>query len=230
MATKFQKLKWKLYCCKHKYLLIYGLSNGLITPYDDELVEKLRNVYYGGIPASIILLSNGITNGYCYDRALLMAQAFIEDEDDIQLLYATIDSLKFNPKYLCDNSEHCTCERITRDGKHLIYDTSTGFIYDKKIYWLIENPKVRKINNKESIKQFIKEDRNRWPEDIARDKYASLLILPMIETYFGQSTEMYSFDGIELLQREIENYKQIIDYTNVVEEIEQDMKRLRLKN
>lgn len=70
MATRIQKMKWDLHSCKQKVLLIWGLKNGLITPYDDQLIEKLREVYYGGIPASVILLSDGMTNGHCYDRAL----------------------------------------------------------------------------------------------------------------------------------------------------------------
>ena len=232
MATKIQELKWKLHCYKKKQLLIYGLSNGLITPYDDELIEKLRNVYYGGIPASIILLSDGMTNGKCYDRALLISRAFLDGDDDVQLLYATIDSIKLNPKYISDiplYADHCICERITKEGKHLIYDTSSGFVYDKKIYWLLENPSVRKINNKVSIKQFIESDEDRWPEDVERDKYAAPLLLPMIEMSYGRPTEMYSFDGMELLQREIEHYKKLIDYDGVVKEIDEDMRRLGLR-
>ncbi len=232
MATKLQKMKWDLHCYKERLLLIWGLKNGLIIPYDDELIEKLRKVYYGGIPASVILLSNGMTNGHCYDRALLMSRAFLEDEGDVQLLYATIDSLKLNPKFICDDplyADHCIVERITKDGRHLIYDTSAGFIYDKKLYWLMENPKVRKVNSKESIKRFIEDDEDRYPEDVDRDKYAAPLILPMIEMTFGRPTEMYSAKGIELLQREIEHYKQQINYDGVVEEIDQDMRRLGIR-
>ena len=48
MATKLQELRWKLHCYKHKKLLIYGLYTGLVIPYNDELIEKLRKVYYGG--------------------------------------------------------------------------------------------------------------------------------------------------------------------------------------
>ena len=51
----------------------------------------------------------------------------------------------------------------------------------------------------------------------------------MIEMTYGRPTEMYSQLGIELLQREIEHYKKVIDYDNVVYEIDQDMKRLGLK-
>lgn len=225
-------MKWDLHSYKQKVLLIWGLKNGLITPYDDQLIEKLRNVYYGGIPASVILLSDGMTNGHCYDRALLMSRAFLDDEDDVQLLYADIDSLKLNPKFISDSplyADHCIVERITKDGKHLIYDTSAGFVYDKKLYWLMEHPKVRKINNKESIIKFINEDEDFHPEDVERDKYIAPLVLPMIEKTFGRPNEMYSLLGIELLQREIEHYKKTINYDGVVEEISQDMKRLGIR-
>ena len=232
MNIKLQKMKWDLHCKKEKMLLVWGLKNRLITPYDDELIEKLRKVYYGGIPASVILLSNGMTNGYCYDRALLMSRAFLDDEEDVQLVYATVKSLKLNPEFISDDplyADHCVVERTTKDGRHLIYDTSSGFIYDKRLYWLMENPKVRKVNSKESIKKFIENDEERYTEDVDRDKYAATLILPIIEKRFGKPTEFYSFKGIELLQREIEYYKQNINYTDVVEEMEQDMKRLGLK-
>lgn len=49
MISKLQELKWQLHCFKDKNLLIWGLKNGLIFPYDDKLIEKLRNIYYGGI-------------------------------------------------------------------------------------------------------------------------------------------------------------------------------------
>ena len=232
MITRIQKMKWDLHSYKQKVLLIWGLKNGLITPYEDQLIEKLRKVYYGGIPASVILLSDGMTNGHCYDRALLMSRAFLDDEDDVRLLYADIDSLKLNPKFISDSplyADHCIVERITKDGKHLIYDTSAGFVYDKKLYWLMEHPKVRKVNNKESIIKFINEDEEIHPEDVERDKYITPLVLTMIEKTFGRPNEMYSFLGIELLQREIEHYKQTINYDGVVEEISQDMKRLGIR-
>lgn len=232
MATKLQKLKWDIHQKKHKMLMIYGLQHGLIFPYDEELIQKLRNVYYGGIPASIILLSNGMSNGHCYDIALLMSRAFLNDESDVNLLYGDIDSLKLNPNFISDSphyADHCFVERITKDGRHLIYDTSCGFIFDKKIYWLMENPKLRHTNSKESIRSFIEDDEDRCPEDVERDKYASPLILPMIETTFGRPTEMYSFKGIELLQREIEHFKEQIKYDDVVREIDEDMRRLGLK-
>ena len=232
MATKIQKLKWDLHQKRYKMLLIYGLQHGLIFPYDDELIGKLRNVYYGGIPASIIHLSNGMSGGHCYDRALLMSRAFLDEEDDVKLLYGNIDSIKLNPRFISDSphyADHCFVERIAKDGRHLIYDTSCGFVFDKRMYWLMEKPKLRHTNSKESIRKFIDENEDRFPEDIERDKYASSLILPMIETTFGRPTEMYSLSGIELLQREINHFKEQIKYDDVVREIDEDMKRLGLR-
>ncbi len=136
MITKLQNMKWKLHNYKSNQLLIWGLKNGYIELYDDMLIEKLRNIYYCGIPASIILLSDGMSNGNCYDRSLLMSRAFLGEDDDVQLVYATVDSLKLNPQFVnCDDSlfaDHCIVERITNNGQHIIYDTSSGFAYDKK--------------------------------------------------------------------------------------------------
>ena len=170
MVTKLQIMKWNLYNYKSKQLLIYGLKKGYIAPYDDILIEKLRTIYYGGIPASIILLSDCMSNGYCYDRALLMSRAFLEEEGDVRLVYASIDSLRLNPQLVNSTdqlyADHCIVERVTKDGKHLIYDTSSGFVYDKKLYWLMEHPIIRHINNKNSIIEFIKSDEHYNPENI----------------------------------------------------------------
>ena len=51
----------------------------------------------------------------------------------------------------------------------------------------------------------------------------------MIEMTYGRQTEMYSSIGLELLQREIDLFKKAIDYDAVCEEIDEDMKKLGLK-
>ncbi len=80
-----------------------------------------------------------------------------------------------NPQYTDEDDEplsfdHCIVERVTKEGNHQIYDTSTGFVYDKNLYWLMEHPKVRKINNKDSIIKFVNSQEYYHPEDIEKDK------------------------------------------------------------
>ncbi len=50
------------------------------------------------------------------------------------------------------------------------------------------------------------------------------LILQQIENTFKRTTEMYAINGIELLQREIEHYKQEINYDIVKREMERKIK------
>lgn len=184
--------------------------NGLITPYDDELIQNLRNIYYGSIPASIILLSNSLCNGFCYDRALLLSRVFLDSDDDVNLIYADVDSIKLNPLYKNEkNYEHCIVERITKDNLHLIYDISTGLVYDKYIYWLLERPKVGKINNKQSIKDFVELENY---SDINDDKYGAIHILPMIDKICGRHDELYSTEEYNLLEKEKKHYKEFIKY------------------
>ena len=233
MATKLQELKWKIYKQKSNQLLLWGLDHGYVTIYNDELIEKLRTIYYGGIPASILLLSKGMSDGRCYDRALLMSRAFLDEKKDVKLIYAFIDNLRLNPEYIDNDNpfyaEHCVVEITDKNDQCYIIDTSDGLIYDKKLYWIIEHPKIKKIDNKESIINLVEADECYCPENIERDKYIAPVILSMIENTYGKPNEFYSQLGIELLQREIEHFKKVIDYDSVCQEIDEDMRRLGFK-
>jgi len=59
----------------------------------------LRNIYYGGLPASILLLHSDMSNGKCYDRAPLLAYAL---DCDYEVVYANINNIKLNPLYVDD--------------------------------------------------------------------------------------------------------------------------------
>lgn len=230
MNEKLQKIRWDLHNYKLNRLLMWGLSNGYITLYGDILIKRLRNIYYEGVPASIILLSKSLCNGNCYDRAKLMSRAFLEEEGDVSLVYASVNSLKLDPQLInCNNpkyAEHCVVERVTKNGHHLIYDTSSTLVYDKRLYWLMEHPKVRKIEDKNAIIESIQAEEHDHPEDVERDKYNSSLIFPIIEMTYDKPTEIYA-RGNGLLQREVEHFKKIVEYDDMYQE-DKDVKRLIL--
>ena len=100
--------QWKLHNIKERKLLINGLKTGKITPYDDELIEKLRTIYYGGIPASILLLSDGLSNGkkLIYDTSA----GFIYDKE----LYWRME----HPKVRKENSKEAIMEFIKLDEEY----------------------------------------------------------------------------------------------------------------
>lgn len=192
-------------------MLIYGLENGLIELYNDELIYKLRDIYYSFLPASIILLSNALSNGRCYDSALLMSQAFLDDEGDVKLVYASIESLRLNPKYISDNeldSDHCFVEYTDINGKSYIYDASEGLVYDKNLYWKIEKPIVRKVNDKNSIINYLNDD---FMCGVKLDKRMANMCLSFIENTYNNKREIYTIGDNNLLKREIEHYKSRIN-------------------
>lgn len=217
------KTKWMLHNLKKDIIFLYGFNKNLINFYDEDLIKKLRNIYNGALPASILLLSNFMSNGKCYESALMLSKAFLDSEDDVKLIYASIDSIKLNPINQFDfnplYADHCFVERITKDGKDLIYDTSKGLIYDKKMYWLMEKPKIRKITSKEEIINYISKNNNPL-DDIKSDKRNSLLLIPLIEDTYEYPNEIYArLDG-GLLQREVNIFKKSINYN----ELDQDIK------
>ena len=197
-----KNFRWRLYKFLSEKIMLWGLKKGYVWPYSADDIEKFRDVYYGGAPASVILLCNAITNGNCYDRALLASRAFMGEPGDVKLIYASVADLRLNPEV--KEADHCFVERITGDGEHIVYDTSTGFVYSKWFYWLLNRPKIRKINDKQAIKDFLMGDEPEHPES---SKFILAAVVPCIEATYGQSSELYSAPGIELLQREVELFK-----------------------
>ena len=41
---------------KKKALLPYGFQTRKVQPYDEELIQKFRTVYEGGLPASVLFI------------------------------------------------------------------------------------------------------------------------------------------------------------------------------
>ncbi len=231
MATKLDELKWKQYLKKRKKLYIYGAKNGLIHDYEQELIENLRHVYYGGIPASILLLCNRACNGYCYDRALLICHGF--EDDEFKIVDADIDGIALNPiiidKYnkAIENgnswnhyANHCFVERTKKDGTTWVYDTSIGLVFEKNLYYELQNPIITKINDKQATLDYF-EYQDVKNADIEKDKYVIPLILPNIEAAAEYDDDWYS----QALKEEIKRFKKEINYDAIVKEIEEDMKR-----
>lgn len=224
MATELEEMKWKLHKKKYDELFNYGVKHGLIGAYDKKLIENLRHIYYGGLPASILLLHGKLSNGHCYDRGTLVTLGF--GDDDFQVVDADIDSLRLNPQYIDEYrngsehfANHCFAERTLKDGTTLVYDTSVGLVFEKDLYYKLENPKITKVNDRDTTLRFLYYDFQQ-DSDIEKDKYALPLILPNIENCLVATQPFY----LEQLKQEVEILKQEVDYDAVCKEIHEDMK------
>lgn len=208
--SKIDNVKWNLFCKKYNILLRYGFMTGKIRAYDEELIDKLRKVYYGGIPASIILMIDDMVRHKCYDRAVLMTHAFKDDE--FKVVHASIDGIRLDPRCIeaFGNdplyADHCFVEKKDENGKTWVYDTTDMLIYDKDLYYKMYRPVVRNVNSKEetlSFCDFVDVEN----ADVERDKYIAPLLLPTIEKSISRQ-KIYRKE----LEKELLLYKKEIDY------------------
>lgn len=223
MVKVLDKVRWKLHILKKSIVWGPALYLQLVGRYDKKTIQNWQNVYYGGLPASIVLLSNRLCNGNCYDRALLATLGF--EDDDFNIVHASIDGIKLRPDYVDAHgrnnnkiADHCFVERILSNGKTLVYDTSEGLVWDKKLYYFLERPKVRKVNDRHETLNFC-EYQDIKNANIENDKYAALLTLPHIENIANEEV-LYSDD----LKKEIKRYKKQIDFERLQKEVHEDMK------
>lgn len=224
-ASKVEE-RWNLYQEKYRELFNYGVDNGLIRLYSDALIKVLRNVYYGGLPASIVLLCNVACNGWCYDRAILLSLVF--EDDDYQMVEADIDSLILNPRIIAKNeinpdpryAEHCYLEGKGGDGSVWVFDTSIGLAIEKGLYEKMQHPKVNRVYDKKTVMSF-GEYQDIKNADIESDKYGLPLLMPSYEAVAEIGQPYYR----ERLKEEIAYYKEFINYDGIKKEVEEDMLR-----
>lgn len=209
MATKIQELKFKLFQKKYSTIFMWGLRRGYIYPYRTEFIDKLRDVYYNSIPASILLLTKGKCYERCYDMALLLSHVF--KEENYILVDAVIDSINLPPQNIdqCmknpDMQEpgmHRFLESVDKDGKALVYDTNRGMVFEKNIYYLLERPRIKKIYTSNEKLEYLFE-KNKEGNDL------------MTQYYLGEVEDMVPdtfFYHQERLKKEIEIFKEKMDY------------------
>lgn len=230
MATELEESKWKLHCKKYDALLLEGAEKGLVKLYDQELLEKLRHVYVGGLPVSFIILHDCFSNGHCYDVAPLITYAF--GDDNYTVVKGDVDTIKLNPKYIDKKNagmlgdsyaDHCFVEREEKDGKTWVYDTSNGMIFEKELYYALERPNIRKRHSKQATIDYLRTMEGESP-GIDEDKYALPLIIPCIELGlmfgYGPIQKIYK----DYLDNELKLLKEELNYDEIVEEIHADMR------
>ena len=137
----FDSLKKNLYYNKMKLLFDKGVSDNKIVPFDDELYDKMDQVYISGLPVSIHIkyLKPKFPPGKCYDRSLYMFFCF----DDAILVRG--DNKDLELEYGKEKSGHGWIEI----GDY-VYDPSLMMRFDKELYYEIYNPiNVTKCNKDE---------------------------------------------------------------------------------
>ena len=226
MATKLEEERWKEHLEKHRRLIYEGMKKGVVGGYTNKIIEDLRHIYCGGIPASILLLHGKLSNGFCFDRGSLITMAF--EDDEYRVVHAEVNSLKLNPYYIDQYragktdetySIHCFAERTAKDGTVWVYDASVGLVFEKSVYYEIEKPKIITTLNKQQVKERLYYDFIQY-SNLEEDKYVLPFIIPNIENYLVPIQEFY----LEDLKNEVEILKKELEYDSLCTEVFEDMK------
>lgn len=217
------------YWRRHARLMKFGFKFGLICGYGEKLLGSLRNVYYGGVPASIILLNRRMCVGKCYDRAVLACLGL--EDYDYSVVHANVDSIRYNKKtleevkYWLERGEtisdkypnHCFIE-VNFDGRMWVIDTTDGLIYDKKLYYLINHPDINCVRTKQETLEFpdYVDVKN---ADFEKDKWILPTLLPVIEEQIEETYPFYK----DLAKKEIAMLKEKINYDDLCKQARDEM-------
>lgn len=209
---------------RHHKLIEFGLKHKLVYPYSDWLFDRLRPFNVAGFPASIMLLIQELNNGHCYDRAMLMQLAFA----DARVVHADINSLRYVADYENgETAEHAFVEtKAFGRGKTWVVDTSMGLIYDKRFYYLIEQPTINRVIEKSMCMEH-PDIKDILAGDFEQNKYVLTLTMPSIEKIVENSNWIATLVYREKILKELEIFKKAINYEDLVREVEEDVKLMR---
>jgi hypothetical protein len=97
-----------------------GIEAGKIEYYPEELMEKLREITFGGLPLSIVLLACQNYAIKCYDYARFLIEGF---DDDAKMVWGNLASYK---------------ARIGSEHAIHFWVEHGDFVYDGAYDWKIE--------------------------------------------------------------------------------------------
>lgn len=118
-----------------------ALAENKILPYEQELVERLRNVSFHTIPVSIIILSKPLCRKECYAMSMNLTRGM----DHFKLVHGDVN-------FLSKNDDYPNHSWVERNG--WVYDTTDGFRWDKDLYYELFQPEVREIYDENSVKDY----------------------------------------------------------------------------
>jgi len=126
---------------------IEGAKQGLVLPYEEEFIEKLRDIKHVGLPLSLIALASHNATMKCYDSTRLLIEACSEEA-----VLVSGDIADFEVRFGKDQASHTWIE----DGDW-VYDTTRGWKVDKELYYAIEKPQVQLTHTKQECIDFTHE-------------------------------------------------------------------------
>ena len=116
------------------------IDKGLIRPYEQKLLDNLRDEKIYDMPLSIFILSKPCCVHQCYPMSVLISTGM----DDFTIVQGNIKTLPHDLGY----PNHSWVEK-----DNFVYDTTDGFKWDKALYYELFEPEVCNTITKEEAIQ-----------------------------------------------------------------------------
>lgn len=192
---------------------------GLIQPFDQEVLTKLRRLYYSCIPGILYLFGEPTDFETISNKARLLTYVFENEEYD--LVHADIDSIK-NIKFFEYNHKHLDYNsylEVKKGNKVWIYDTFSMLKFDKGIYDELEHPSIRK----RVPKMYIVSHPGREEDDFYSFK-DEFLLAGIIRKY---ELELKKNPFKNMLKQELSRFKQEVKYDEIILKCQQTEEDIR---
>ena len=194
-------VKSHLYSLRCELLIKQGIAKGLIVPFDEEIYNKLDNIFYDGIPVSLYLKYLGDINeddGKCFLRSTLLTMGI----DNSLLVRGNHKDLEL--KYGDAYSNHGWVEK-----DNYVYDPSYLLRFNKDLYYSIfEVSNLEYYNYSDYNNDWYQDIINTSLYDICHDRKYRYILCEVVPIIQEKAIKGNNYDLIEKLN----NYLSIIQY------------------
>ncbi len=118
-----------------------AIQDGRIRPFEQEVIENLRNVYYAGVPLSITILATSCCRKWCHT----MAPNLTRGMNHFKLVYGNVNYFPIEEGY----PNHSW---VIKDG--FVYDTTDGIRWDQDSYYSLFCPEEVEVYTEDTIDSY----------------------------------------------------------------------------
>ncbi|MCI6265570.1 MAG: hypothetical protein MR598_01825 [Erysipelotrichaceae bacterium] len=181
-----------------------AVLNQKIASYEKELIDRLRDFSYEGIPLSVVVLCFSICNRNCYPTSIYLTLGM----DHFKLVHGDVN---IYPK----NLEYPNHSWVEKDG--FVYDPTDGYKWEKVLYYHVFEPVVVKEYDEESVQNY-----SFYQETIQRlgkndfDKDSVALILQYLELLEAEIPTVNHYFLLEEIEKSRSRYQITRRYSDQV--------------
>jgi len=198
-----------------KLLFDKAQEKGLILEFDQTTITNLRKLYFSCLSGLLYVYGNDTTFSTLGNKLLLLSHAL--EKEDFELVHGETNSTReimffeYNQEHLDYNS----WIEVKKSNKTWVYDPFSLLMFNKDVYYELENPKVGRRISKQSVITHPSREEDDFFQ--LSDTWLLPECLPNLEK--KAETSPYK----ELLKTEITRLKRVTNYDNIKLEIFKEM-------